>query len=108
MDSLALRTAHVTWVMAEHGDKWIIRNQEAEEIGSFPSKWSTKDCIAALDVGRKYEIVAYQQGLAEGKEINKNIFEPLLLDYYAQVQALKEMNEKLSTKLEQLIIGQGE
>ena len=104
MDNLALRTAHVTWVMAENNDNWIIRNPELEEIGSFPSTWSTKDCIAALDVGRKYEIVAYEQGLEEGKERQKKVFEPLLIDYYAQVQALKEMNEKLSSKLEQLII----
>lgn len=103
---LSLRTAHVTQGNAI-GDLWFIKNEELENIGDFPSTWSTRDCIAALTVGRKFEIKAYEQGLEDGMERNKKVFEPLLIDYYAQVKALEEMNEKLSSKLEQLII-QGE
>ena len=103
---LTLKTSHVTWALAEDDNKWIIRDAERNKLGSFPNTWKERDCAAALDVGIKFEKIAYEQGLEEGKEISKKIFEPLLLDYYEQVQALKAMNEKLSVKLEQLIIGE--
>ena len=102
---LTLSSAYVTWVLNEDDNKWIVRDQAANKIGEFPSTWKEKDCMIAIRLGRKYELEAFNTGIEFGKETREKSLLPVIEQLTSQVKALEQMNERLSSKLEQLIIG---
>ena len=103
--SLTLSAAYATWVLDEDDDKWIVRDKDANKIGEFPAKWKEKDCMTAIKLGRKYELEAFNIGISFGKEAREKSLLPIIEQLNIQVKVLEQMNERLSSKLEQLIIG---
>ena len=105
---MILSTAYATWVLGEYGDQWVVRDQEGNEVGRFPSKWKEKDCMIAIHLGRKYELEAFNTGIAFCKDTREKVLIPIIEQKDMQIQALEQMNIKLSEKLEKFIIGDDE
>lgn len=103
---LALSTAYATWVMAEHDNMWVVRDEKDNELGKFPKNWTEKDCMIAIRLGRKYELEAFNIGIDFGKSQRDNVFGPIIKRLNAQIEELSGMNERLSTQLEKFIIGE--
>ena len=103
---LILAAAYVTWVLGQDEDKWIVRDQKNNKIGEFPRTWTESECMMALRLGRKYELEALNIGIAHGKELREASLLPIIKQLQEQLSILGNMNEKLSNKLEQLIIGE--
>lgn len=106
MKPLALSTAYATWVRAENDNQWIVRDQDGTELGRFPAKWKEKDCMIAINLGRKYELEAFNRGIDFGKEKRDQTYKPIMKKLNKDITELGAMNERLSTQLEKHIIGE--
>ncbi len=103
---LALSTAYATWVRGENNNNWIVRDQSGEQIGEFPRHWKEKDCMTAIRLGRKFELIAFNLGIAFGKQKREESLLPAMGKMREQIAVLEQMNVRLSEKLEKLIIGE--
>lgn len=105
---LALSTAYAAWVFAEHDDQWVVYDEAKNELGKLPKHWNEKDCMIAIRLGRKYELEAFNIGIAFGKSSRDKALIPIIEQKDIQIQTLEQMNIKLSEKLEKFIIGKTE
>lgn len=101
---LSLSTAYATWVYNENDNQWMVRDENDEILGSFPQHWKEKDCMIAIRLGRKYELISFNTGIDFGKQTMLNTCGPIIEELKLKNKYLEELNERLSTKLEQLII----
>ena len=101
---LTLSRAYATWVKDENDNCWVAYDTDNNKITQFPEGWDEHDCMAAIRLGRTYELEAFNKGIEFGKEKGANTFAPLLEHAKNQINILEEANLKLSSKLEQLII----
>jgi hypothetical protein len=104
-DIIHLQNAHVTQYSGINGkSNWKIRkNITNEDLAELPGHLTEKDVFQILDVARKFELIAFNEGIVLGKKISKNLYEPVI-DKYKEFQIIaKEENERLADKLEQLI-----
>ena len=103
---LKLANAYATWVLDENDNKWLVYSKDKEELGRFPAKWDERDCMTAIHLGRKFELEAFNIGIAFGKDKMTNVMKPQLELLNNQVAFLEEQNLKLSSKIEQFILAE--
>ncbi len=104
---LTLSTANVSWVANHNDNEWVVKSNEGEELGRFPRSWSEEDCILVMTLARKYELEAFNTGIAFGKETRDKYYTNIIASGEAKLNQLRELNENLAIKLEQLIIQGG-
>ena len=104
---LTLATANASWVADQDDNDWIIKDNNSERIGKFPSSWSQDDCIIALTLARKYELEAFNVGIAFGKETRDKYYKKVIESGEAKLEHLRGLNENLASKLEKMIIQGG-
>lgn len=100
---LSLSTAYVT---AGTGTEWLVMSQDNKVLGKLPKDWTVGEAMKAVHLGRKYEVEAFNRGIAFGKETRDRAYKPKMETLNEAVRILSEMNEKLSDKLEKFIIGE--
>ena len=103
---LVMQSAYATWVQGEDDNQWIVRNKDGEEIAKLPSSWDEQKCMAAIRLARIAEKSAFEFGVNVGREAEKAKCNNILKQTDKHIRFIEEQNERLSEKLEQLIIGQ--
>lgn len=76
-----------------------------ERLYELPHNLSPEQAMSYVHFGRKFENVAYNEGLRKGvekSEINSKAHYQIL---NSQIELLKQQNTVLSTKLDQLLTG---
>jgi len=104
---LSLSTAYASWVLDTDENKWVVRDQEGKELWKFPRDWDESDCMTAIRMGRHFELIAFNEGIKLGKQELLNTVGPVMDNLRNNVTVLEQMNIKLSNKLENFIIGDG-
>lgn len=108
MTNLALQNAYATWVRNEEDNQWVVRDKDSEELYKFPAHWKEKDCMIAIKLGRKFETLAFGLGIGQGIKETQTKYKGVLKQTDAHIRFIEEQNERLSEKLEKLIIGEEE
>jgi len=106
MEALPLSLAYATWVRGEDEDQWIVRDSKEKELAKFPRDFDEKKCMVAIRFGREFELNAFNEGVKFGKQETLNAVGPKVDSLLEQIQALEQMNIRLSEKLEKFIIGE--
>lgn len=103
---LLMENAYATWALGEDDNSWLVRDKDGTEIARLPSHWDEKMCMTAIRLARMAEKEAYDTGLADGKKVATETLKATLGKTDKHIRFIEEQNERLSEKLEKLIIGQ--
>lgn len=108
MSGLVLQSAYASWVMAENDGKWVVYDSDGNELGRFPDTWGPKECMIAIRFGREFEKKAFELGKHVGAEERNKHYQGILKQTDSHIRFIEDQNERLSEKLEKMIIGQEE
>ena len=103
---LDLSTAYASWVNGEHDNQWVIYNAQAEIIHKLPAGLNETKVMAAIRMGRIFELKAFNTGIDFGKREKQKMLQPEIDWYKNQTERLKQENERLCRRLETLITGE--
>ena len=104
-DSLPMQEAYATWVQGEDENQWVVRNRHGEELHKFPANWDEHKCMGAIRLARSAEKAAFEAGKKEGSKESERLSKGVLRQTDKHIRFIEAQNEKLSNKLEELIIG---
>ena len=104
-----LQTAYITQHTTESKGKgeWIVYNADKEEIYTLPVDWTPKQAMAAIHLGRKFELIAFNKGVEFQKAKNPKTIKTLqamLLNLQEDKKMIIAENEKLANELDKLTI----
>jgi hypothetical protein len=86
---------------------WNIITKEQIKIGEWPKSLNEQEFFHVLDFARKYELEAYEKGVADEKMRTSAYLHEFKRRYDLLVRDLSDANERLAAKLADLI-GEGE
>jgi hypothetical protein len=100
-----LQTAYVTQLTTEDKGKgdWVVYNEDKIELYRLPADWDEKTVMAVIHFARKFELEAFNRGIEFWKQRANSLFENERMMYKAQFEALKDENNRLAEKLDELI-----
>lgn len=108
MSEIDLQTAHVTQTTGENGRRdWIVYNEAREDIYRLPKEWSEKQVMDCIHFARKFELEAFNKGIAFQKSKNPETIKTLqamVVNLTAEKEIMKQENVKISDELDRLII----
>jgi len=99
---LQLSTAHVTQTTqgSEKSD-WVVQENETDkQLGVFSSQITETSMFTILDFAKKYELRAFNIGIAHGKQLIKEVYKEREANYEGIIKHMKEENERLARALE--------
>lgn len=103
-----LANAYSTWVRDENENEWVVYDRDNNEVFRFPKHWKDKDCALAMKFARKFSDESFEHGKAIGGAEKEGFYKPVLRQTDSHIRIIEAENEKLSTKLEKLILGEGD
>lgn len=106
---IQLSTAHATQTTTEeHGKgEWVVYNNEREEIHRLPKDFTEKQAMAAIHLGRKFELIAFNKGVEFQKKKSPETMKELqkmVVSLTAEKKMIIKENEKISTELDKLTL----
>lgn len=104
-DLIHLQNAHVTQLTdGNERTDWMVRkNITNEDLATLPKHFTEKEVFEVLDFARKYELIAWNEGIRFGKQKTKAVYDPLLEQMEKNLAIAREENERLATILEKHI-----
>ena len=82
--------------------RWVLKSEDNELLYEIQSKWSNRDLIEALTIMKKFELTAFNVGIAHGKSLMKDTTDKIIDAKNSQIKFLEELNERLAGHLERL------
>ena len=103
-----LQTAYATQIshLGKAGD-WIVYNEDREELWRFPAHWDEKTVMAAIKLGRDFEMKAFNRGVQFQKDKNpKKIkdLEAIVKRNESDRVSMVNRNEMLANEIDNLNI----
>lgn len=104
---LTLHGAHVTQLTGSTGKSdWVIReNITGNDLGVLPGRLTEEEVFEFLRVARKYELIAYNEGIALGKAKTVSVYDQKIAVLQSKVEARGHENNRLADALEGLTRG---
>ena len=104
-DIIHLQHAHVTQHSNSKGNSpWRVnKNITNETLAELPQHFSEEEVFAIMAFARKFELVAFNEGIRFGKKHSNEIYEHKIKFGDEQLHLAREENERLANKLMQLI-----
>jgi len=104
-----LQTAYATQTITEQNGKseWIVYNTEKEIIYRLPADWTEKQVMAAIHLGRKFELIAFNKGVEFQKSKNPETIKTLqrmVVGLTSDKEMMKKENIKLANELDKLTL----
>ena len=104
-----LQTAYATQTTTESNGKgeWVVYNTEKEIIYRLPADWTEKQVMAAIHLGRKFELIAFNNGVEFQKSKNPatiKTLQKMVIDLTSDKELMKKENIKLSNELDKLTL----
>ena len=101
-----LQTAYATQLnhLGKAGD-WIVYNEDKEELWRFPAHWDEKTVMAAIKLGREFEMKAFNRGVNFQKSKNPQAMkdlQKLVANNQEERQAIINRNEVLANEIQNL------
>jgi uncharacterized protein YktA (UPF0223 family) len=100
---LELMNAQASWNKGENDDKWCVRTPTGELLFILDGDFDEKSAMQVIHFGRKFEVRAFNEGVRQGKTMQKKEDLDELVRLKAAVKNLGEMNEQLSEQLDRHI-----
>ena len=103
---IKLQNSHVTQHTNGHikSDWSLEANQTDEKLALFDKTFSEKQMFDILDFARKYELIAFNEGIKFGKSKSHEVFIPKIKILEDRIEFMKAENERLALALENLYI----
>ncbi len=107
MNLIDLQTAYATQQTYQIGGKadWIVYNTEKKEIYTLPKEYTEKQVMAAIHLGRKFELIAFNKGVEFQREKTpgtiKNL-QKIVKNLSSEKEMMIKENLKLSNELDKL------
>lgn len=98
-----LQDCQATWVQDQDDNQWIIRDSDGNELGKFPAHLKDKEVMDIVHFARKYELLAFKDGLETGQESMKTVMKNKIIEMDMQLMVLRRQNEELADHLDRLI-----
>lgn len=103
---LANANAHQLTVKGVKQD-WLIReNISDQELGTFSARISDEDMFAILNFARKYELAAFNAGVAFQREKQNKALTEQVARLLGERAAMIEHNEQLAVTVDRLTRGE--
>jgi len=97
-----LQSCHATQLTSDGEiSKWVVRNEQTEDLYELPKHWSEKDVMEAIKFARKFELIAFNAGIDFMKEKKNKEIENIKTSSENIIEFLKSENIRLSMILEQ-------
>lgn len=100
---LAVSAAYLTRVDMTTQDPWKLYSKGDDLLGEFPATWRPEDCALALDLAKKYELIAFNRGVRMGEAKAHKQDDAKLEHMKKQVLELAALNERLGDALDRHI-----
>ena len=104
-DIIHLQHAHVTQHSDSKGNSpWRVnKNITNETMAELPQHFSEEEVFAIMHFARKFELIAFNEGIGHGKKVTREVYEQKIQFGDEQLRLAREENERLANKLMQLI-----
>lgn len=104
-DIIHLQNAHVSqFTTGPNKTNWLVRkNISSENLAELPGYLSEADVFAILDFARKFELIAFNEGIAFGKKKTITVYEPTIRDLQMKLELATQENERLAEILQKHI-----
>ncbi len=101
---ILLAHAHVNQITAKgvKGDWKIEANKTNDLLGTLPNSLDESQVFSIMDFVREYELIAFNVGIALGKEKQKEIDDRIELELTRKLEIASEENERLAEVLDKL------
>ena len=104
-----LQTAYATQTTTEENGKgeWVVYNTEEKEIHRLPKEWNERQIMAAIHLGRKFELIAFNKGIEFQRSKNPETIKTLqkmIISLTNDKEIMKKENIKLSNELDKLTL----
>lgn len=103
-EHIKLANAHVNQ-HTSNGDKseWKIEENMTDlPLGELPKRLNHNEVFGILNFARKFELEAFNIGIAFGKEKQKEIDDSIIQDYDNRLKQSVQENERLADALDRL------
>jgi hypothetical protein len=97
---LKLMNAQASWNKGENDNKWCVKTPTGELLFILDGDFDQKSAMQAIHFGRKYELRAFQEGIRQGRNMQKKDDLDEIHKLKVAVKTLGEMNEQLSERLD--------
>lgn len=99
---IKLQNAHVTQLSEVLiKSEWIVReNITGDSLQVFPNTIDESTMFSIMDFAKKYELVAFNEGIKFGKQKTLDVYDPRISALETQVKEIKSENERLALALE--------
>ena len=94
-------------VFKAEDSNWLVRDNEIV-LDEFPGHYTNNEMASIIDFAKKYESKAFLIGQEDAMLKEQAAADIVIYNLKLEIQNLVKENERLSTKLEQLIIGSEE
>jgi hypothetical protein len=84
---------------------WIVKDRYDNAIGEFPRQYSNREMANIIDFAKEFEAKAFLIGQEDAMIKEQKAAEIIIFNLKVEISNLVKENERLSSKLEQLIIG---
>ena len=108
-DIIHLQNAHVTQYTNEGTTKteWKVRrNITSEDLFELPGDLTEEEVFKILAFARKFELIAFNEGIKLGKDKTKKIYEIAIQRLENNIVLAREENIRLATSLEKFIVSE--
>jgi hypothetical protein len=104
-DIIHLQNAHITQYSNMEGNSpWMVRkNITNEDLFQLPMELSEEEVFKIMAFARKFELIAFNEGVMFGKKKARELYEQQIANYNDNMKLAREENERLANKLLKLI-----
>lgn len=104
-DLIHLQNAHITQHTNGHvKSEWKVeKNITNERLAVLPKHFSEADVFTIMDFARKFELIAWNEGIAFGKMKTVKVYEPTIRELQQKLEMATQENERLAEILEKHI-----
>jgi hypothetical protein len=107
---IKLQNSHVTQQTNGHiKSEWTVKeNITGDSLQVFPNTIDENTMFSIMDFAKKYELVAFNEGIKFGKNKVLEVYLPKIKQMEERIESMKAENERLSSVLEQEMLGGAE
>lgn len=103
-----LQTAYATQLDGTEGkSQWIVYSDKDEKLYELPREWDEKTVMAAIHMGRKFEVISFNEGVAFQKSMQPDTIKHLQIivkNLEAEKKMLQSSNLMIATELDILTL----
>lgn len=108
LNLIDLQTAHVTQLTKEGEGKlpWIVYSEDRRNLAELPGELTESQVFTVMDFAKQYELEAFNIGIEFMKKQKNDEISQIINRGNAQLEELREENQRLANKLEKFIISE--